>query len=281
MDMHPEPSPTRPKKFEGWAPLRRLTIASSHSIRHTGAIMSISAVNNGGSAIENLFHQRRADFKSMQSAVQSGNITVAQTALAAYQTDIQNLHAQQQSTTPPSSYSGNTKIQSYLSTLTSSIQSGDLTSAQSALKAYQQDRGSLQESYSSGNSASSTGQSGFGQDLVKFIQDSLSGNTSAAQSDAANLTKDLQNSVANNQTTSSTGQVSGAGGHHHHHHHELVQVAATIGTGQTLSSGKGGNDGDDGAGANSGNPAAQLNGSVTNIGNQYQYNMNFFDITSG
>jgi len=145
--------------------------------------MSISEVNNGGSAIQNLFHQRRADFKSIESAVQSGNIT-------------------------------------------------------------------------------------------------------AAQADAASLTKDLQNSASNGQAIVSPGQVAGAGGHHHHHHHDASQVAATTGAGQTASFGRTAhdNDGDDSTGGGSGNssaagPFTTPTGLVANIVNQYT--LTLFDATPG
>src|SRR5450631_204335 len=105
--------------------------------------MSISSVNQGGAAIQNLFHQRRTDLKSMESAVRSGNITAAQTALTAYQSDIQNLQAQQPSGGSASSYTGNTRIQSYPSALPPPVQPGTPASAQSALQAYQQDGAAL------------------------------------------------------------------------------------------------------------------------------------------
>jgi hypothetical protein len=100
--------------------------------------MSISSVSLGGSSVQSLFQQRRTDFQSLARAVQSGDIKSAQSALTAYQADMQKLNPQQNSAAP--AYSRNPRLQTDLSNLATAVQGGNVTDAQTALSAYQQDR---------------------------------------------------------------------------------------------------------------------------------------------
>lgn len=63
--------------------------------------MSVSHIPSGfnpySSGPSSLFQHRRLDFKAMESAVQSGDMTAAQNALSAWKSDTQNIQSAQSS----------------------------------------------------------------------------------------------------------------------------------------------------------------------------------------
>lgn len=242
--------------------------------------MTISAVNGNGSSISALFHQRRADFKAMSQDVQSGNISAAATALQAYQQDAQNIQSQLGASNSGSSSGSpySSKFQNDIASLTSAIQSGSIASAQTALQAYQQDRTDGEQSVFPGapTATSGAGPAAFGNDLTKLLQDSVQGNISAAQADAASLVKDLQGATSGAPATSTTtpaadgaGQTQPAGGHHHHHHHGGGGSEAPNNVAQnSLLSGLGGNsNGTNGAGSASN---SSPNGLLASLFSQFE-----------
>jgi hypothetical protein len=104
--------------------------------------MSISALSSNlvndvsQSQRQNPFRQLRQDFNQRASALQSGNLSTAQTAYSNLQ---QLLHGRQ---TPSNSNTGanaSNTIQNDFSTLGQVLQSGDITQAQSAFSQLQSD----------------------------------------------------------------------------------------------------------------------------------------------
>jgi hypothetical protein len=100
--------------------------------------------------------------------------------------------------------------------LANALQSGDLSSAQSAFAAFQKDLpSSSQASSSQANSSQPFGQNSQANKDFQTLQNSLaSGDISGAQSAFTALKKDLK----------SAGGVQGS---HHHHHHHGSNAAAT------------------------------------------------------
>jgi hypothetical protein len=191
-------------------------------LRQEGFAMSISGISSGSSDVQSLFHQRRADFKAMEAAVKSSDMTSANSALTAYQKGVQNIQTQFGQKSPFSSNRGGSKFQSDLLNLTSAIQSGSRSDAQGALTTLQQDRhgtaGSTAQANGSTTAAASSASS-FVQDLTKLVQDTQAGNTSADQADQASLIKVFQ------ALMNGSNSVSGASGHHYHHHGGGVSAA--------------------------------------------------------
>lgn len=158
--------------------------------------MSISGVN--GADLRGLFHQRRVDFKAMASAVESGDQTAAQTALQNYQKDVQTIDSAVGPTESSGSSDFAAQIKTDLSNLTSAVQSGSMSDAQTALKAYEQDKDALFQAASE--------------------QSGATAGTSGVQSDAAAPPKDIQ----------SPSQSGGPGAAHHHHHHYAGPPPANV-----------------------------------------------------
>jgi len=97
--------------------------------------MTISSINSTTNAYQisaqNTFNQSFNDFKSIGSAVQSGNLTSAQSALTAFQNDLQSNSGQN----PLSQlFSNNSKLSNDLTTLQTALKSNDTSGAQSAFK---------------------------------------------------------------------------------------------------------------------------------------------------
>jgi hypothetical protein len=170
--------------------------------------MSINAIS--GTDLPGLFHQRRLDFKTLASAVQAGDLTAAQAALQSYQKDTAATDAALASGQPNAgAYDPPPAIKADLSNLTSAVQSGNITDAQTALQAYAQDR-DAQFQPRADSAADAT--SDVAKDLTGIIQAIQSGDASSIQSGSDALAKDLQSMLS----------AFGAGGarHHHHHHHQ-------------------------------------------------------------
>src|SRR5882672_6451157 len=105
--------------------------------------MSISSINSGAnpayqSGPSSLFKQVRQDFKAIENAVQSGDLASAKQAVSAFQQDQQNLqNARGVAGGPNQSPQPDSQFKNMVSSLITSIQSGDLTSAQQSLSAVQ------------------------------------------------------------------------------------------------------------------------------------------------
>ena len=172
--------------------------------------MSVSGVSQ--SDLYALLLQRRLDFQTMSKAVKAGNTSAAQGALTSYQADVQSIDAatgtsDADSTTQSSPFA--TKIKTDLTTLTSAVQSGDMSSAQSALKAYAQDQASFGSGANDGDADDTS--SSIVKDLTGLVSSIQSGDSSGTQTSADALVKDLQSILQG------SGGPQGAHGHHHHH----------------------------------------------------------------
>jgi ribosomal protein S20 len=169
--------------------------------------MSISGVN--GTDARALFYQRRLDFKALAAEVEAGDATAAQAALQSYQKDVQSTAPAAASTDAADSNAPSdfvTWIKTDLSNLTAAVQSGNMTDAQTALTAYENDRDTQ---FGAAPAPSNDASSSFVTDLASLIQSVQSGDTSGIKTSSAALTKDVQ----------SLSQSGGAHGAHHHHHH--------------------------------------------------------------
>jgi hypothetical protein len=173
--------------------------------------MSLSVGAN--SNIVDLFKQRRNALQAMESAVQAGSIGDAQQSLAVVQQDTQNI---QSLLGDPSGTSrdqaGNSDnnpyratLKSDLTTLVSSVASGDLPGAQQALLQFQQDTQGFANANTNAGATASTAPPGNGQtgsqggviaDFKALLLSALSGDVQGAQNAATSLTSDLQNNSA-------------------------------------------------------------------------------------
>jgi hypothetical protein len=222
--------------------------------------MSVSALsstgNNPYAALSNVYKQKRQDFKALESAVQSGDLNGAQQALASFQQDIQNIQSARgaSSNNLAGTYSQNPAKNDFASLL-SSVQSSDLTGAQSALANLQRDRGAQF------GAVANNGQSQFHNDLSSLVSSVQSGDITGAQKSLTALQSDAK--------------PSGIGGHHHHHHHHAGAVngsdnGAAAPASNSASASPAGNDGDDGSGTGTANLnlsqlAQDANGSLLSL----------------
>lgn len=165
--------------------------------------MSISGVNFSQTSA--LYQQRRLDFKTLASAVQAGDTAAAQAALTSYQQDVLAIGASGASSDKKGSGSFATKIKTDFSNLAAAVQAGNITDAQAALTAYQQDRQAIRQ----GNTDQKSDTSSLVKDLTSLITSIQSGDATGEQSAADAVAKDLQ----------SVAQSGGSDKAHHHHHH--------------------------------------------------------------
>jgi hypothetical protein len=94
--------------------------------------------------VQNPWQQNRQDFNSLGSALQSGDLTSAQNAFAAWQKDLQSVPG---STSPQTAqtaqasgpFGNNSKANSDLQALGTALQSGDVAGAQKAFASLKQD----------------------------------------------------------------------------------------------------------------------------------------------
>ena len=108
------------------------------------SISGISSTTNPYlSTNQNDLSQSIKDFQAIGSALQSGNLTNAQSALSAFQQDLQG--SSQSSSSQP--FGTNTKANSDFQTLVSSLQSGNLSNAQQAFSSLQTDLKSSQSAH--------------------------------------------------------------------------------------------------------------------------------------
>jgi hypothetical protein len=96
-----------------------------------------------------LFQQQAQDFNTLASALQSGNLSTAQSAFTSWQQDLTSIAPpNQQSTQQSQPFGSNSQANSDFQSLSSALQSGDISSAQQAFANLKQD---LQSSGSSGS----------------------------------------------------------------------------------------------------------------------------------
>jgi hypothetical protein len=102
--------------------------------------MSVSAVDAAQSSywntIQSKYNQPAQDFQSLAGAIQSGNLSTAQTALTAFQQDIQN---NPQGPLATALSDSNSQISKDLQSLQTALQSNDVSGAQTAFAAVKQD----------------------------------------------------------------------------------------------------------------------------------------------
>jgi hypothetical protein len=204
----------------------RIPTSSESALSQDGAAseqqetrMSISAVN--GSSVHALFHQRRVDFKALAQAVEAGDTTASQAALQNYQQDAQAIAADAAPSDSGGAGDFATQIKTDLSNLTAAVQAGNMTDAQTALAAYEQDKDSLRDA---GSAQVSDASSAFAQNLTSLLQSVQSGDAEGIKASGTALAKDVQ----------SLSQSEGSHGvHHHHHHHASPPSGATDAAGET------------------------------------------------
>jgi hypothetical protein len=102
--------------------------------------MSVSAVdaaqNSYWNTIQAKYNQPAQDFQSLAGAIQFGNLSTAQTALTAFQQDIQN---NPQGPLATALSDSNSQISKDLQSLQTALQSNDVSGAQTAFAAVKQD----------------------------------------------------------------------------------------------------------------------------------------------
>jgi hypothetical protein len=174
----------------------------------------------------------QSDFTTLGQAIQSGDATQAQSAFSQLQSDFQT--ATQPPASPAATTTATTPVQNPVQNpaqevrqdyaeLAGALQSGDLTTAQSAFTALQQalqtQTGSSTASTVSSTTASATSNDPIANDLSALGQALSSGNLTQAQSAFAQLKTDIRTA----QQSAATGNQGftpwlRAGGHGHHHH---------------------------------------------------------------
>jgi hypothetical protein len=87
-----------------------------------------------------LFQQQAQDFNTLASALQSGNLSTAQSAFTSWQQDLTSIAPpNQQSTQQSQPFGSNSQANSDFQSLSSALQSGDISSAQQAFANLKQD----------------------------------------------------------------------------------------------------------------------------------------------
>lgn len=185
--------------------------------------MSISSISSVASGYQptlnnwlNNLSQIRQGFKDLASALQSGDLTAAQTAFASLQQLLPNSSAGNQ-TQNGQQGSGQNPFATDFSALAKALQSGDLSAAQTAFAKLQQDTQSVQghhhhhhhkasastqstastTSSSSVGSTAGSGQNQFATDFSALGQALQSGNLSQAQAAFAKLQQDMGSFAGN------------------------------------------------------------------------------------
>jgi DNA-binding FadR family transcriptional regulator len=167
---------------------------------------------------QNPFQQIKQDFKQLASALQSGDLSNAQSAYSSIQKILQG---DQSSSSSESSSNGSSALQSDFATLGQALQSGDLSQAQSAFSQLQNDYQVGSQSGADGAATPSEAQDQYvssqtqdpaqqaRQDYNQLAGALQSGSLSGAQSAFAALQQLVQNQDGSN-TTSSTNSASGS-----------------------------------------------------------------------
>ena len=179
-----------------------------------------STLNTYQPDVQSPWKQRAQDFNALQSALQSGDLSGAQQAFAAFQKDMPASAQAAQTAQTNSASTPNSQGAKDFQALQSALGSGDLSGAQQAFASLQKDLQSAgstgRRHHHHGDSASNATQSAQGsssssqkssqgaQDLQALQTALTSGDLSGAQQAFAALKQDLQ--------------ASGQAGHHHHRH---------------------------------------------------------------
>jgi outer membrane protein assembly factor BamD (BamD/ComL family) len=183
--------------------------------------MSISALSSNLvsdlSQQQNPFQQVKQDFKQLASALQSGDLSDAQSAFSSIQTLLQS-----QSPSGSPALAGSKTIQSDFSQLGQALQSGDLSQATSAFSQLKTDVQASSPS-GTGTTTASTGPEDqytpstsqtpspaqqVQQDYAQLGQALQSGNLTNAQSAYSALAQELQTQDASSSNTTTTGSAS-------------------------------------------------------------------------
>ena len=102
--------------------------------------MSVSSIGSGSNSISDLLNQRRQSLQAMEASVQSGDLASAQQSLASVQSDTSSLQSTSSSTSQAVNPYRST-LATDLTSLSSALQSGQTTQAQTALAKLQSDLG--------------------------------------------------------------------------------------------------------------------------------------------
>ena len=131
--------------------------------------MSIDAISGSNAASAySPYRQTRTDFQSLSQALQSGNLSAAQSAYAALQQDQQN------GPQPPA----NSPLANDFNALGQALQSGDLSGAQQSLAAVKSDFQSLRQARGGHRGGHKGGGGGDGDDPASALDGSSSSNAS-------------------------------------------------------------------------------------------------------
>lgn len=125
---------------------------------YQGDSMNVSSVNSATNSYWNnllqiKYNQQVQDFRGLSSAVQSGDMSTAQTALAAVEKDIQN---DPNSPLAAALSDPNSQASKDFQALQTAVQSNDATGAQSAFAAFKQDLSSIHHHHHHRKDGSST-----------------------------------------------------------------------------------------------------------------------------
>ena len=150
--------------------------------------MNISSISNQTAAqfqpsLDGPFKQRFQDFKALQSALKSGNLSDAQSAFTALQNDIQNA--------PKNSAAGGSGTQASqdLQALGDALKSGDVSAAQKAFETLKQDLQAMRGQHHHGHhKAANDGDADDGANAAS--------GTTAAASASANSASTILNALA-------------------------------------------------------------------------------------
>jgi hypothetical protein len=213
-----------------------------------------SALSTGSTSANSV----QKDFSALGQALKSGDIGQAQTAFSQMQKDFQATRqasivapaAEDQyvpSTSQQQALSVKQQVQQDYAQLTSSLQSGDLTGAQSAFASLQQalqSQGTIAEATPIGGppipSTPTNSSDPITTDFNALGSALSSGNLTQAQSAFSQLEKDIQTTqqATGLQAQNPAGLGAITPGHHHHHHHgggsnNQISTSTTASTGSS------------------------------------------------
>jgi hypothetical protein len=163
--------------------------------------MSISGIGAGSSSsLLSLLQQRRQELKDMMNAVQSGDIAGAQQSLTSLQQNGTGVQTGTASAAQQLELQGSGALND-LAVLISSVQSGDIGAAQTALTAFQQD----QASGSATSDGAAAPQPSIAASLSVLLIAVQSSGTTAALPDAGGNQFGFQDASQTRQTSASAG----------------------------------------------------------------------------
>jgi hypothetical protein len=192
----------------------------------------------------------RVDLSSLMSAVQSGDLTSAQTAW-------KNIQASSASSGYPGpdrdgdGDHGDSSLGKDLTSLLKAVSSGDANAMETAATAVNKDMQALfgtdsstGQSTSTTTSSTQTSSTDSASDPIKTLMDDLNslvsaaqkGDTTAAKTAEQKLVQDVQGGPSGSGQTAPPPPPPPAEGHHHHHHHGAGSATSTASTSTTSSS---------------------------------------------